>query len=445
MMIRSMLACCGLMLLPALLLAQSFTPEEIAFFRALNQQPNDLARYMFVLNAMPQFAPHERQLAMQMFASTENDLGFYNEAMRDFPLKSRVPADASLPTTDAWETADAVDVITRLATDRRIVMVNEAHHDAHTRELTLALLPKLRALGFTYFAAEALGKDDDLARRGYPLTSSGSDYLHEPLYGELVRRALQLGFTVVTYDTEGARGQARESGQAKNLYREVFERDPSARLFVHAGYAHIDKAHGRLGAIDPMAMRLQALTGLVPLSIDQTQFREQIPPSPSDAYEQLVARFAVRQPSVLVNRADGHAWSAHPDLYDLNVLLPATANGAVESGYTQTWTMVNDTTRALPMLSHEVNAQRPAWLSLEGARRPLNISTSLCKAVVPCVVEAHYPGEPDDAVPADRYAFLQGDTVTRLYLFPGRYRLRAWNIRGGTLSDKTVQVAPAGH
>jgi hypothetical protein len=420
--------------------AQSFSASEIAFFRTLNEQPNDLARYLYVLKMMPQFAPHERQLAMQMFASVENELGFYNEAMRDFPLKSRVPADTTLPTADGWKAASAVDVVARLAADRRIVMVNEAHHDAHTRELTLALLPRLRALGFDYFAVEALGKDRDLARRGYPLKADGSDYLHEPLYGEIVRQALRLGFTVVAYDTEGARGQARETGQANNLYRRVFAHDPAARLFVHAGYAHIDKARGRLGAIDPMAMRLQKLTGLVPLSIDQTQFREQIPAAPDEAYQQLVTRFEPTGPTVLLDRTDGHAWSAHPELYDLNVILPGSGMSAVESGYTQRWTMIHNTTRTLPMLSHEVNAQRPPWLTLGGGRNPLTISTTLCKAVVPCVVDAHYPDEPDDAVAADRYAFLQGDTVTKLYLYPGRYRLRAWGINGNTLSDKFVEV-----
>jgi hypothetical protein len=189
--------CCTALLATAPLFAQSFSASEITFFRALNEQPNDLARYLYVLKVMPQFAPRERQLAMQMFASVENELGFYNEAVRDFPLKSHVPADTTLPTTDAWKAASAVDVVARLATDRRIVMVNEAHHDAHTRELTLALLPRLRALGFDYFAVEALGKDRGLAKRGYPLKTDGSDYLHEPLYGEIVRQALRLGFTVV--------------------------------------------------------------------------------------------------------------------------------------------------------------------------------------------------------------------------------------------------------
>lgn len=42
----------------------------------------------------------------------------------------------------------------------------------------------------------------------------------------------------------------------------VLARDPDARLFVHAGYAHIDKATGRLGNTEPIAVKLAKLTGM---------------------------------------------------------------------------------------------------------------------------------------------------------------------------------------
>lgn len=431
---------CAGALLPAAI-AQSFTPTEIQFFRALDQQPNDLARYVYLVKVMPQLAPTERQLAMQMFASTEDELGLYNEAVRDFPLKSHVPAEADLPAAADWKTADAAEVVTRLAAHRRVVMVNEAHHDAHTRQLTLELLPRLRALGFNYFAAEALaGKDHDLMRRGYPIKGSGTEYLHEPLYGDIVREAVRLGFTVVSYDAQGSSVQARETGQAESLYQKVLAKDPGARLFIHAGYAHIDKAKGRLGNVSPMAMELQRLSGIEPLSIDQTQFREQIPSEP-DAYTKLVDTFKPDGPTVLLNRADGHPWSAHPQQYDVNVILPPTGMGAVESGYMQPSTIVHNTNRPLGMLTRVVNAQRPEWLTLKDQRYPFAINTGLCKITTPCVIDAHYIGEPDNAPAADRYALLLPDTVGKLYLRPGSYRLRAWDIRGRTLSERTIKVA----
>ena len=420
--------------------AQDYSPDAVSMFHELKQQPNDLARYAYLLREIPKLPVSDQQLAMQMFASVENELGLYNEAVHDFPLKSYIAVDATLPTPAEWKPADAAEVITQLAADRRIVLINEAHHDAHTRQLTLALLPRLRALGFNYFAVEALSdKDDQLMQRGYPVKDSGTEYLHEPAYGDILRSAIKLGFTLVPYDADAGTMQDREAGQANNLYREVFARDPHARLFVHAGYAHIDKAKGRLGNTAPMAMHLKQLTGIEPLSIDQTQFREQLPGKP-DAYQKLIGDFPSDGPIVLVNRTTGRPWSAHPDWYDLNVLLPPADTGGDESGYTQSLTTVRDTDRDHLMLANHLNKQRPDWLTLRNERIPYAIRTTLCKTRFPCVVDAHYVNEPDEAITADRYAFMQGDAASKLYLRPGRYRLRAWDIRGRTLSQKIITV-----
>jgi hypothetical protein len=264
-----------------------------------------------------------------------------------------------------------------------------------------------------------LDKDDQLKRRGYPLKSSGTEYLREPSYGDIVRLALKLGFKVVSYDVDTGATQERELGQAENLSRKVFAKDPEARLFVHAGYAHIDKAKGRLGSTLPMAMQLEKLAGITALSIEQTQFREQIPSEP-DAYQHLVEAFRPDGPTVLLNRLSNRPWSAHPEQYDLNVILPASGLGAVESGYVQPSTIVHDMVRRQSMLAHFVNTQRPEWLTLHEERFPYAVSTTLCKVTTPCVIDAHYADESDDAIAADRYTFMQGDTVSKLYLRPGR-------------------------
>lgn len=105
-------------------------------------------------------------------------------------------------------------------------------------------------------------------------------------------------------------------------------------------------------------------------------------------------------------------------------------------------TIVHDMVRNQNMLAHFVNTQRPEWLTLHNERFPYAVSTTLCKVTTPCVVDAHYADESDQAIAADRYTFMQGDTVSKLYLRPGRYRLRAWDIRGRTLSEQIIQVQP---
>src|SRR5690349_8709891 len=116
---------------------------------AAMRDTNELARYGYLLQAMPQLDRPGKLMAQQYFAFSESELGLYGEAVRDFPLKSRLPAGTVLPTSPAWQAADALDTIVEAAAHRRVVMINEAHHDAHTRLLTLQLLPRLRAIGFT--------------------------------------------------------------------------------------------------------------------------------------------------------------------------------------------------------------------------------------------------------------------------------------------------------
>ncbi|AGG88321.1 MULTISPECIES: hypothetical protein [Rhodanobacter] len=70
--------------------------------------------------------------------------------------------------------------------------------------------------------------------------------------------------------------------------------------------------------------------------------------------------------------------------------------------------------RNQPMLAHLVNTQRPEWLTLHGERLPYTTSTTLCRVTTPCVVDAHYADEDGSAIAADRYAFMQDDTVSKL-------------------------------
>jgi hypothetical protein len=421
--------------------AHSADTSTLELFRNVKALNDDLARFRYLATALPKLPPDDRMLARQLAATTENELGLYSQALADFPIDSRKIYTGALPQPGEWQAVDAADAIAKLAAGRRLVMINEAHHDAHTRQLTLALLPRLKALGFNYFAVEALGeRDTELAARGYATWTSGSEYLHEPLFGEIVRKALQLGFVVVPYDADSDTPQGRESGQAKNLYQRVFAEHPEARLFVHAGYAHIDKAKGRLGEATPMAAQLQQLSGIEPLSIDQTQFRDGNPRVPLYAYDQLVASFHPALPTVLLHQGDGRAWTPEPELHDVAVILPPdqAADEAANKEAPGWYTLDG---QRLPANTTVNTDSRPGWLDLGGQRYPLAINTTLCGKTLPCLVEAFYLHEPYAAVAADRYAFLQANRQSALYLFPGQYRLRARDADGKVLNEQTVAIS----
>ena len=352
----------------------------------------------------------------QIVAFVEAELGRYDEALAAFPLPASRIAPDVLPDAASHDAVAAAPAIAILARERRIVLVNEAHHDAATRVLTLDLLPRLRAIGYTHFAAETLDADDTaLAGRGYPVAATGG-YTKEPLYGDIVREALRLGYVVVPYEASGhgSNQQAREDGQASNLKTRVFDRSPDARLFVHAGYAHIDKARSaRLFNVETMAVRLAEMTGFGPLSVDQTLLRSWGATRESPAVTALIEAFAPSGPVVLQHRDGGKAWSAAPQWHDVSVLLPRPGNGGA----------------------------RPAWLELGGARSAWRIPRGLCGRTRPCKVEARSAGEPDDAIPADRYALIDNDVRAALYLRPGLYRIRAFDRDGAPIGrERRVRI-----
>ena len=428
--------CFVALLTPTMAVAQSYDHAELVLFQNMARQHGDWARFIFLTQAVPHLSPSEQIVGEQLLASAESELGLYDQAILGFPLKSDAISNLRVPTSTEWQAVDAAAAITALSSNHRIVLINEAHHDANTRVLTLALLPRLRALGFNYFAAEALSDEDpELMRRGYPIEQSGTEYLHEPLYGDIIREAIRLGFIIVPYDST-ASGEAREIEQENNLYQKVFAKDPGARLFVHCGYAHIDKATGRLGDIKPMAMGLKALTGFDPVSIDQTQFLE-VMTDQTDAYHQLISAFHPTQPVILVNRKNGSPWSAAPKLYDVSVILPLSVSLS-SFGVASEDKHVGD----LSHLSHDlVNARdmhRPNWLTLSGDRSAISVSADLCRRHFPCIVEARYVDESDDAIAADRYVFFEPYTESKLYLRQGRYRLRVMDRDSKILSEQTI-------
>ncbi len=164
----------------------------------------------------------------------------------------------------------ATDEVLRQAATTPFVLFNESHVQPKGRYWLRSLLPALYRQGFRYLALEALGDDAGLQRRGYPTLSSGF-YLREPQLANLVRDALSLGFTVIPYDTMSA---DREHDQAQNLWRRSRGQDPHAKVVVLAGFGHIDE---RVGARKSMAVWLKELSGVDPLTVNQTDLEALVP------------------------------------------------------------------------------------------------------------------------------------------------------------------------
>lgn len=425
--ISAAVAATGVLLVAAALHAVAAAPDDLAnsgriaaFFNRLAAQPDNYARLRYANLRRANADPQLRQVVDQILVTEMSMFGRIGDAEAGFQVAERQsPSPRPMPTAAEWKPVPAADYIADAVADRRIVIVNEAHHRPQTRLLTLQLLPRLHALGFDHFAIEALDPADTaLSARGYPTEKSGY-YIQEPLYGEIVREALRLGFKVHAYEPPDAgllAAQARETGQAQSL-QAVLREFPGARLFVHAGYGHADKAPGRLpDHARPMAEELARLTGVEPYTVDQTMVGSGDWFDRSSPYRRMVDAFPVRDASVLVPRAGGAAWSYRPDYHDASVLLPRSIPGEL----------------------------RPAWLSRNGMRRQFRIRAHVCRGSFPCLFEAFHASEGDDAIPADQLVLMDpADGKWPLYLAPGRYRLRVRDADGNVLSVRPI-VVPGG-
>lgn len=351
-------------------------------------------------------------------------VGDYDAARSAFsPAQKAASDDAPSPLAAGMSAQSAAAVVLRLAQARKAIFFNEAHSAPVTRTLTVELLAGLREQGFDTFAAETLyTTDHDLGRRGYPTGSSGF-YVAEPIYGEMVRAALRLGYRVIAYDAENEGiGEAREKAGAEALVEQTFKRDPKTRLVLNAGFGHIQKAGAQLGG-KSMAEWFTAISGIEPLAVEQTMLSERARADQEHPwYRAAMTAPHPDQPFVYVDES-GKPWTLRPGQYDVSVFFPRS-------------------------VEHE---GRPTWPGLDRTRLPHAVDASLCPGVSECLVEARYASEGEDAIPADRLILggpaspAQGERRTRgvLYLFPGRYRLRACDSDNHVLSATIIDVAAA--
>jgi len=381
-------------------------------------------RYAYAGNTNSTF----RVIFGQYLSWYQTFIGDYPDALRSFSIhQAALPDDNPSPLGEpGYHAVPALSYLPQLAKNYRAVFLNEAHNVPLTRSLTVQLLKALRAEGFNYFAAETLYRSDSgLQKRGYPTAASGF-YMREPVYAEMVRTALKLGYKVIPYEADDDHtGDAREAQQAQNIY-DVLKSDPTARIVVNGGYAHIQKSGKFLGA-QSMAEHFQKLSGIEPLSIEQTMLISHGESYMDHPYYGAIAQsLPAKQPVVFVNSA-GKPWSLRPG-YDVSVIFPMTR------------------------LRHG----RPTWLALGDLRVPYSVDGNLCQDQYPCLIEARYANEGDDAIPADRLVLdtiplmMIGNVgvttsnsdlpVGELYLRPGRYRLNVTDKNGRVLGDGSITV-----
>jgi hypothetical protein len=311
---------------------------------------------------------------------------------------STVAAEELELTVVPWESE-----IEDIAANNRIVMIMEDHFVSKHREFIGATLPAFKAAGFTYYAAEAISPSDVfLAQRRYPTSGTGV-YTSDPQFGNVLRRAFNLDFTVLGYDFRPTTHGEREEFAATRL-AELLQKNANAKLLVHAGHAHVLK-HEINGGGRWLASLLWEKTGIEPLTIWQWS-------SQRDArdYEKIVS-----------------ALKAHGTSFDEPVLLmppPSLDSGLQDAPYR--------------LASVDAIVLHPPDQSVAPAERTVLFPDAMQKLAGrwtanewPVVVSAYNKGEPINAIPLDQVMLRQDEADFVLWIpKAAEYEIRVFNSRG---------------
>ena len=297
------------------------------------------------------------------------------------------------------EQRDAIATITKMARNRRIVILNEEHDAPEGRAFGLSVARVLRPLGFNVLAAEAFtnSKKPDktdmaaLAKRGYPVGRTGT-YTGDPAFGDFIRQALALGYEPISYeqtvDQNGPKGgdviDAREMAEASNL-QTAMARRPHAKFFIYVGYSHAAKTPledaSRQKSHFWMAGRLKQATGLDPLSIDQTTLGAANVSQSSRMLRNIVQGQGLSRPVILFTGEKPLRVGRNRDAVDVQVVHPATR-------------MVHG---------------RPSWLETMG-RHPVQPGPGLVPKSGRSLVQVFLANEGTDAIPVDQAVLEPGKT-----------------------------------
>jgi hypothetical protein len=298
------------------------------------------------------------------------------------------------------------DAMTRIAAQRRLVLIMEAHTVTEHRAWIEQTLASFRAAGFTHYCAETIAESGTtLQSRGNPTSATGF-YTLDPRFGNLVRTAIRLGFEVGGYDSRDLDFDGREEHQAATLAARFASR-PDARMVVHAGHGHVFKHEVRnVGRY--MAARLWEKTRVEPFTI--WQLSNQLA---SDVYRRLIQQIGpITEPVMLVP----------PPRHVTEALFPeSSVQPAVDAIVIHPARLGQEPTDRRGAFTDGMTRVPGTWLGEHW----------------PVVIAAIAVGEPETAIALDQILMRRGETDFELWLPHTNYRIRVWGL-DGPLSVKAI-------
>jgi hypothetical protein len=244
-------------------------------------------------------------------------------------------------------------------------------------------------------------------------------YSADPVFGDLIRTALKIGFKVVPYDISETNCQPkpdnpmfcqdeRERGQAQNIYERILKNDPKAKILVHGGRDHIAEIKEDAG-FAYMGWHFKNITKIDPFTIDQMHMSERRNPADEEPiYRYTTRKWTLTEPTAFIS-TDGKFWRGGTE-HDMKIFHP---RAKYENG-------------------------RPTWLKPEGRKmsavefKKLNlpVQKQIFTGQNPMLVQAFVAGESADAVPVDQIILYPNKEIPALMLPAGSFRIRAINGSG---------------
>ncbi len=374
--------------------------------------------------------PSDDSSYWQELATIQSFVGDYQGALQSMdrlPIKSTDDNDPKFPELEHAEIRSAIDEIVRLAANRQIVILNEAHHIPLHRVFGLRLAERLKPLGFDFLAVETFNAFSmkALEENAVPDINTGF-YTMEPCYGNFVRQALVLGYKPIAYemimpppkDADPIdRINFRETAQVQNLVDQIFLDQPNAKVFIYVGYHHATEDtkttdSGRETAW--MAARLRKATGIDPLTIDQTEQTERSSINRASTAWRWVNEH--HQPDdACVMAVDSESYWIGPEYrgrVDLQVFHPIT----------------------------RIEAGRAHWLTLNIAKQHVELPQEVPTPNDRYLIQARLITDPKNAIPTDQCLWIHGGDRPVLSLYEGEYRISVVDQKDQVVHESSVRV-----
>lgn len=309
---------------------------------------------------------------------------------------------------------DAIATIVERAKVTRIVILNEDHASPRDRAFALEVARALRPLGYDLLGAETFSHHSDpnrakadrarMVRDGFVRRTAGY-YTGDPVFADFVRQSLALGYRPFAYETTrhdragspAERIAQREQDQADTIVR-MLTVNPGSKLFLYVGFHHAMETpvpDGDGGQTRWMASRVKAMTGIDPLTIEQTMLNDS--GSGNLALHALTRSKVKNRPIVLFDGAAPLVLDEYRGANDLQVVHPP-----------------------LRLIDG-----RPDWMRVMG-RAATPVPTEYLPTKGRRLIQAYIASEGEDTIPVDQVLVTVGQAPPKLYLpnVPVRYAVQ---------------------